>query len=80
MSTLHAAANEFLTQRRLAVVGVSRDTKQAANLIYRTFRERDYDVFAVNPKTDQVEGGLCYASLADVHPKRSRSAMRSESR
>ena len=35
MRTLRQAADDFLSQHRIAVAGVSRDSKQPANLIYR---------------------------------------------
>lgn len=66
MSELKRKADEFLAQRRLAVVGVSREPNQAANLIYRTLRERGYEVFPVNPAAEEVEGDRCYASLAEI--------------
>ena len=56
MSSLREAADEFLAQRRIAVAGVSRDTKQPANLIYRRLRGAGYETFAVNPNADEVEG------------------------
>lgn len=68
MSTLREAADEFLAQRRIAVAGVSRDTKQPANLIYRRLRENGYDVFAVNPSADTVEGDPCFPSVASIPP------------
>lgn len=64
MTTLREAADEFLAQRRIAVAGVSRDSKQPANLIYRRLREHGYDVFAVNPNATEVEGDRCFASIA----------------
>ena len=58
------AAEQFLTQRRIAVTGVSRSPKDhGANVVYRRLRERGYEVFAVNPNTDVVEGDSCYADL-----------------
>ena len=63
MSTLKDAAQEFLAQKRIAVAGVSRDTKQPANLIFRTLRNRGLEVFAVNPNADEVEGQVCYHDL-----------------
>ncbi|WP_372788985.1 CoA-binding protein [Paraconexibacter sp.] len=65
MSTipLASAATEFLAQERLAVVGVSRDPRQPANLIYRRLRETGHRVFAVNPAATEVEGDPCYASV-----------------
>jgi predicted CoA-binding protein len=48
------------------VAGVSRDGKQAANAVYRRLRRGGYDVFAVNPAAEEVEGDRCYAALADL--------------
>jgi len=63
MSTLAVAATEFLSHRRIAVAGVSRDQPNAANVIYRRLRSDGYDVFAINPAADHVEGDRCYPSL-----------------
>lgn len=65
-TTLRDAAREFLSQKRLAVAGVSRDAKQPANLIYRRLRDTGHDVFAVNPNADEVEGDACYPSVRDI--------------
>lgn len=66
MSTLREAADEFLAQRRVAVAGVSRDTKQPANLIYRRLRDTGHEVFAVNPNAETVEGDRCYAGVGAI--------------
>jgi len=61
------AAQEFLSNRRIAVTGVSREPgKHGANVVYRRLRERGYEVFAVNPNAETVEGDHCYASLSDI--------------
>jgi predicted CoA-binding protein len=66
MPTLREAAEEFLAQPRIAVAGVSRDTKQPANLIYRRLRDTGHDVFAVNPHADEVEGVRSYPSVTAI--------------
>lgn len=66
MLTLHEAADEFLAQKRIAVVGVSRQPNEAANNIYRKLRESGYEVFAVNPQADEVEGDRCYHALNEL--------------
>jgi predicted CoA-binding protein len=66
MTALEEATQDFLAQRRIAVAGVSRDPKQAANLVYRRFRERGYTVFAVNPNADELEGDRCYHDLRSI--------------
>jgi predicted CoA-binding protein len=66
MTTLKAAAEEFLAQKRIAVAGVSRDEKQPANLIYRRLRDTGHEVFAVNPNATQVEGDQCYGTVGAI--------------
>ena len=66
MPTYRQAVDEFLAGRRIAVAGVSRDGGQPANLIFRKLRDAGYEVFAVNPNADQVEGAPCYPDLAAV--------------
>jgi predicted CoA-binding protein len=65
-TSLTSAAEEFLAQHRIAVAGVSRDSKQPANLIYRRLRETGHETFAVNPNADEIEGDHCYHSIAEV--------------
>ena len=61
------AAAEFLANRRIAVTGVSRNPgDHGSNVVYRRLRERGYEVFAVNPNADEVEGDTCYHDLASI--------------
>src|SRR5262245_44718801 len=60
------AVREFLAGRRFAVAGVSRDSHQAANAIYRKLRHAGYDVVPINPRADQLEGVRCYPNVAAV--------------
>jgi hypothetical protein len=66
MSTLKEAAEEFLSHKRIAVAGVSRNGDTAANIIYKKLRDTGYEVFPVNPNADEVEGDKCYPDLASV--------------
>lgn len=66
MPTLREGVEDFLAQKRIAVAGVSRDSKQPANLIFRTLRQQDHQVFAVNPNADEVEGDTCYHDLKAI--------------
>lgn len=62
-----AAAGDFLAQRRIAVTGVSRNPSgHGSNAVYLRLRERGYEVFAVNPNAEQVEGDRCYPSFAAI--------------
>ncbi|MEE9132950.1 MAG: CoA-binding protein [Gemmatimonadota bacterium] len=57
---------EFLDGKRFAVAGVSRDTRQTANAIFRKLRDTGYEVVPVNPNASEVEGVKCYADLSSV--------------
>ena len=66
--TMQQAAADFLAQKRIAVAGVSRSTggEHGGNVVYKRLRERGYEVFAVNPNADEVEGDPCYHDLSSV--------------
>ena len=67
MKPINEAASEFLANKRVAVTGVSRTPKtHGSNNVYRRLRERGYEVFAVNPNTDQVERDRCYPDLKSI--------------
>ena len=67
MQKIKDAADEFLSCRRIAVTGVSRTPGgHGGNVVYQRLRDRDYEVFAVNPNADEVEGDRAYHSLAEI--------------
>jgi hypothetical protein len=67
MQPIKEAASEFLANKRVAVTGVSRTPKtHGSNNVYRRLRERGYDVFAVNPNTQEVEGDRSYPDLQSI--------------
>jgi len=60
-------ATEFLGHKRVAVTGVSRHpTNHGSNVVYKRLRDRGYEVFAVNPNAEEVEGDPCYHDLTSV--------------
>jgi predicted CoA-binding protein len=67
MQKMKDAASEFLANKRVAVTGVSRHPKgHGSNVVYQRLRSRGYDVFAVNPNADEVEGDRCYHDLGSI--------------
>ncbi len=67
MLTMKQAASQFLAKRRIAVTGVSRDPRDhGANVVYQRLRERGYQVYAINPNAERVEGDACYPDLKSV--------------
>ena len=67
MPTMKEAADTFLANKRIAVTGVSRKPKgHGANTVYKRLRDRGYEVFAVNPNADEVEGARSYHDLKSI--------------
>jgi predicted CoA-binding protein len=68
MQQMKEAASEFLANKRVAVTGVSRNTKSGhgSNNVYKRLRERGYEVFAVNPNADNVEGDRCFKDVSSI--------------
>jgi predicted CoA-binding protein len=66
MSTLQAKVADFLSQKRIAIAGVSRTKQDAANLIYRKLKEAGYQVFAVNPNAQTFGDDPCYPDLKSI--------------
>jgi predicted CoA-binding protein len=67
MTTMKEAATEFLAEKRVAVTGVSRKPQgHGSNVVYQRLRQRGYDVFAVNPNAETVEGDSCYRDLTSI--------------
>jgi hypothetical protein len=67
MQPIKEAASEFLAKKRVAVTGVSRTPKtHGSNTVYKRLRERGYEVFAVNPNANEVEGDRSYRDLKSI--------------
>jgi uncharacterized protein len=67
MTTMKDAAAEFLTHKRVAVTGVSRTpANHGSNVVYKRLRERGFDVYAVNPNAEVVEGDRAYPDLRSI--------------
>ena len=67
MPTMQEAAAEFLAHKRIAVTGVSRKSEDhGSNTVFKRLRDRGYEVFAVNPNADEVEGARSYHDLRSI--------------
>ena len=55
---------DFLAERTVALVGLSRSGQAFSNQIYRELKARGYRVYGVNPNADRIEGDPCYHSVA----------------
>jgi predicted CoA-binding protein len=67
-STLDMKVNEFLSQKRIAIAGVSRNKQRhpVGNLIYERLKKTGHEVFPVNPHMETFEGERCYPRLQAI--------------
>jgi uncharacterized protein len=66
MPSLPDSVADFLSGKRIAVAGVSRGGKEAANAIFRKLRDSGYEAFPVNPAAQEVEGVRCFPNLISI--------------
>jgi predicted CoA-binding protein len=67
MMKINEGAARFLANKRIAVTGVSRDPSgHGGNVVYQRLRQRGYEVFAVNPNAEEVEGDRCHHDLKSI--------------
>lgn len=58
--------DRFFEQKKVAIVGVSRDKKKFGYLLYNSLIKNGYDVCPVNPNAEEIDGNKCYPSVKDV--------------
>jgi hypothetical protein len=64
--TSRQAVDQFIAQRSLAVVGVSRSGKGFGNTAVRELRANGYRVFPVHPTAGEIQGLSCSRDLASL--------------
>ena len=60
---------DFLASKSVAVVGVSRDSISMSVAAYRQLKTGGYQVLAVNPNAQTIEGDTAYATLSALPKK-----------
>lgn len=63
-----SAIDDFLAQRRLALVGASRDPADFSRVVLRELLSRGYDVVPVNPEGAEIEGRPCARRVSEIAP------------
>jgi predicted CoA-binding protein len=69
MAKIDNMVQDFLSQKKIAVVGVSDKRDTGCNLNYRKFKDTGYQVYAVNPRISEFEGDPCYPDLKSIPEK-----------
>jgi uncharacterized protein len=69
MSKIKPLVEDFLAQKKIAVVGVSDQRETGCNAGYRRFKAAGYSVYAVNPRLTSFDGDPCYPDLKSIPEK-----------
>ena len=68
----HSASRQtidnFLAQKRIAMVGISHDPHDFSVALFKELCRRGYDVVPVNPRIPQVDGRECFAHVWEIQP------------
>jgi uncharacterized protein len=57
---------DFLAQKRIAMVGISRDPQNFSVTLFEELCRRGYDIVPVNPNAPEVLGRHCFARVQDI--------------
>jgi predicted CoA-binding protein len=66
--SIRTLIDEFLRQKRIAVVGVSRSEKEFSRKLFQDLRAMGYDCIPVNPSAATIDGITCYKHVTDISP------------
>jgi hypothetical protein len=62
------AIADFLAQKRIALIGASRNPKDFNATMFRDLRRHGYDVVPVNPNAKEIDGVPCYERVQEINP------------
>ena len=61
--------DDFLAQKRIAVVGVSRNPRDFTRTMFNEFIRRGYDAVPVNPNAAGIDGRKSFARAGQIDPQ-----------
>lgn len=67
--TSKAVVDEFVSQEKLAIVGVSRGGQKFGNGAYRELKAKGYKLFPIHPEAATLEGDPAYKDFASLPEK-----------
>ena len=66
MKATKASIDAFLSSKKLAVAGVSRDPKKFGHQVFKQLVEKGFEVYPINPGTDSIDGTPCFRSVSSL--------------
>lgn len=64
-----ASITEFLSQKKIAVAGISHTGNKFSNVVYKELKSQGYRLFPVNPNAENIFGESCYPNLRSLPEK-----------
>lgn len=61
--------DDFLAQKKIAIVGVSRNKSKFGNTLYKELKRKGYKLFPINPNTNTIDEDTCYPDLHSLPEK-----------
>ena len=65
---MEPTVQEFLSSRRIALVGFSRNPKDFSRMLDAQFRARGYEVVPVHPEATEVDGRRAFPRVGAIDP------------
>ncbi len=59
----------FLDQKRVAIAGASNNKDNFGRSLLTELLKKEYELYAVNPKCDEIEGRPCVPSVRELPPE-----------
>lgn len=66
MKTSLNQIKQFLSVKKIAIAGVSRNEKKMGYYIFKTLKNIGFDIIPINPNADEISGVKCYKSIDDL--------------
>jgi len=66
LATQKADIDRFLSQKKIAIVGVSRKAHKFGHAIFNELKKRDYRVFPINSQADNIDGHPCCRDIQSL--------------
>ncbi len=68
MKATRKSISQFLSSRKIAIAGVSRDQKKFGAVVMKELRQKGFDIYPVNPNCDTIHGDPCFQSVTMLPP------------
>jgi hypothetical protein len=64
-----AVVEDFISQKALAIVGVSRGGQKFGNMAYRELKAKGYQLYPIHPSAETLEGDRAYPDFKSLPEK-----------